>query len=739
MKKYLAKILADHWPSFIFLIVTIIFLFPTLRVSGTPFKYDWYWPLFNLREYWHNLFYFGETGILSIFGKPFNLLMGLPALIGMSPIVYFKIYLMSVHLLSALGMYNFLKKRVKNSLLAVIGGIIYAFSPYIFIRTILGYSGALVSYAVVPWALICIFDRDLSKWKNFMLSGFLFVMIFFQVQNGLIFLMFIFVKIVVDLALKNSKSVRTAGLFVLSGLVLCLPWIVIYFFQKHSAAAIVSGNSATTLGYIEMLPHSYRNLLMLSDHQITTGYFYPLAQWSIYLMAFLFIYLLVGLSLFDKKQRGLIWPLFLVSLFVVPLYKGPAGLFGGFYRWLFSHFPLVAVFRETYHFEFIFVLMVCVLFILGADKILIFIRTRAAKISLIGYFVAVIIIISSATAIIYPYFTFNYAGYFSLQNFPPEYSGLHNYLDNNPSLCQKIYYPPGLGFPYFYGDQTPDASNSDTVAISLGVLRLDDGTTYSYLPNTERFFRNELVSQFYEINDSGQFVSLLNEGSINCIIVRTDLGTKYKDASNLGKETDPAIISKWENTDLLGLARSKQGLNEVKSFGNNIYIFKQNKQTKPEPDFLNLKLDKTGNNIADQFAYRLPLTAYSLPLTDWATDFVYYKDGWSRGRYDFWRKLLFTELRQDFVYTDKPDSVLSGKIAQSGSYEIWTRYLTGGAAGEINLEFTNLEFKIQKDIGAEKFVWKKLGDVDVKKGDSVDIKNISGENAIADLVLVKIN
>lgn len=734
MKKHLSKILADRWPLFVFLIVTIFFLFPVLRVSGIPFKYDWYWPLFNLKEYWHNLFSFGETGIFGIFGKPFNLLMGFPWLIGMSSIVYFKVYLILVHLSSALGMYNFLKKRVENSLLAVIGGMIYAFSPYIFIRTILGYSGALVSYAFVPWALICIFDRDLSKWKNFILSGFLFVTIFFQVQNGLLFLMFIFIKIIVDLASKKYKSIRTVGSFILSGLILYLPWIVIYFFQKHPVATIVSGNSATTLGYIGMLPHSYRNMLMLSDHQITTGYFYPLAQRSIYLVLFIIIYSLVGISLFNKKQRDLILPLFLTSLLVVPLYKGPIGLFGGFYRWFFGHFPLIAVFRETYHFEFIFVLMVCLLFILGADKILTFIRAHGPKISSTGYFAAVIITISCAMAIIYPYFTFNYAGYFSLQHFPQEYYDLHNYLDSNPAMCQKIYYPPGLGFPYFYGDQTPNASNSNTVAISLGVPRLDDGTTYSYLPSSERFFRNELVSQFYETNDSGQFVSLLNEGSINCVIVLTDIGTKYKDASNLGRETDPAIISKWENDDALGLIKSKQGLRFEKQFSQSVYLYKS--EIRNNSTFKNSKLEKIGNLAIEQFSNR---TIVQLPLTDWATNYVYYKDGWSRGRYDFWRKQLFTELRQDFIYTDKPGSILSGKIMQSGNYDVWTRYLTGGVVGTWDLGLGGSKFQVQKDQGEEKFVWKKLGDVSVQKGDNVKIENVNGENAIADLVLVKSN
>jgi hypothetical protein len=203
---------------------------------------------------------------------------------------------------------------------------------------------------------------------------------------------------------------------------------------------------------------------------------------------------------------------------------------------------------------------------------------------------------------------------------------------------------------------------------------------------------------------------------------------------------------------MLSLARSKVGLEEVKSFGDNIFIFKApitKKQdiyeatlraSNNQPSIIN---NQTAQPASQQFSppkEDLPSggnsTILELPITSWANDFDYYKDGWSRGRYAFWRKELFADLKQDFIYTDKQDSALTGKIDQTGNYELWARYLTGGSPGEVEYRIGNIEYRIKKDAGEEKFVWKDLGAVNVSQGDQLSIKNLDGENAIADLVLV---
>ena len=80
--------------------------------------------------------------------------------------------------------------------------------------------------------------------------------------------------------------------------------------------------------------------------------------------------------------------------------------------------------------------------------------------------------------------------------------------------------------------------------------------------------------------------------------------------------------------------------------------------------------------------------------------------------------------------------MLSGQISESGDYDLVIRYLTGGTPGNFQFSIFNFQTTIVKNPGEEKFVVKNLGKVNVEKGDKLEIKNISGENAIADIILV---
>lgn len=192
-------------------------------------------------------------------------------------------------------------------------------------------------------------------------------------------------------------------------------------------------------------------------------------------------------------------------------------------------------------------------------------------------------------------------------------------------------------------------------------------------------------------------------------------------------ETDKTILDKWNNKDLLGLAESKKGLKLEKQFGDRIFIFKidQNAKIKDQNEIQNPNIQ-----TIQQFS-----NSTMLPITSWASEFDKYKDGWSRGRYDFWRKHLFTRLRQDFIYTTKNGAVLSHQAGEDLAGELVVRYLDGGTAGSFEIKIQDAKYKIEKNTGEEKFVVKNLGKISVKKDGTVKITNISGENAIADIIL----
>jgi len=774
--KYLETMINKWFKSnFIFLLfVAVAFCQVHLLGTSNPFRYDWSWPIFDLRQFWSGLTGGSIQGIFSSLSRTGPAMFGLFGLINFPSVLLLKLFIFLVHFTAGYGFYRFIRNKVNSEVIAVISGLVYAFTPYIFIRTIVGFTWSMLAYAILP-IFLAKFWQSNKKILDFLIIGFLFSLIFGQTQAGILVALIITIYLFVDLCsrllcqLRNIGSarndreellipIRNYFFTFVSLIIFALPWMIVMLVKKQPIAT-VSGSAATTLNFIASLPHSFRNMFMLSDHHITAGYFYPLSHDRYYLIVWLMVWAIAGCAIFNKKNRKLVLTFIISLLLVLPFIKGPTGIFRNFYIWFYNHFPQIAVFRETYHFEFLFAISLCILFALGLDWIwgrIDELKTKVERLKskdsfqkLIGLLLTSLkaVLAASTVVIIYPYLTFNYAGYLKLQQIPQEYTDLYNYFQKNKDICHKIYYPPGLGFIYFKNDKSPGASNSDLIASSLGVPYLTDGASVLNLPTTEMFYRNELVSQFYEKRDSGQFISLLQEGSIDCVVVRTDLDTKYDQASNLGKETDQAIVSKWGNKDILGLTKSKEGLNEIKNFGDNIHIFKISNCSNysncskqiSSPNFENAKLDQTGKSTIDQFSQIRNSKFEILPLTDWATEFSYYKDGWSRGRYDFWRKHLFTELRQDFIYTNKQDSILSGKVAQSGSYDLWARYLTGGSVGTWDLEVGSSKFQAERDLGKEKFVWAKLGSLSVQKNDIIRINNIIGENAIADLILAKMN
>jgi len=721
--------------------------------AGHPFRYDWGWPIFDMKQFWDGLTSGGSFGLFSSLSKNGPALFGLFGLIHFPPFIFFKIFIFLVHFTAGYGFYRFIRSRVKSETVAIISGLAYAFSPYIFIRTIVGFVWSMVAYAVLP-ILLLKFWQTKKKVLDYLIIGFLFSLIFGQTQAGLLTFFIITVYTVIGLFTKERFVAVKNYLFALISLALfALPWAIVMLFHKTNLS-VVSGGAVTTLNFMASRSHSYRNMLMLSDHDITSSFLYVLSHNALIMAGFAIVWFVALCALLCKKNRQLVLTFFISSLLVIPFYKGPVGHFGSFYLWFYNHVPQIMIFRETYHFEFLFAIALCVMFAVGLDWLWkgidhdrIYNFQKATNTGLKTFFAG------SAIFIITPYLTFDYAGYSPMRQIPADYNELYKYFQDNKEVCHKIYYPPGLDFNYFKGDKSLGASNGDNIAGSIGIPYVNGGTSILNTPSPEMFYQNELVSQFYEKNDNGEFVSLLNEGGVDCVVVRQDIDTKYDQAMNLKFEKDLSILKKWNQNDWLAMTKAKKGLILEKQFGENIYIFKisNSKFLISNPFGLaqggqilnpNDKMLKTGQPAIQQFNPSTALragesTIVGLPLTDWANYYSYYKNGWSRGRYDFWRKHLFTQLRQDFIYTDKPDSVLTGKIEETGSYELWARYLTGGVPGEIELRIRNYELRIQKEQGVEKFVWKKIGDITLDGKTNIEIRNISGENAIADLVLVE--
>ncbi|MEK9155683.1 MAG: hypothetical protein AAB360_00065 [Patescibacteria group bacterium] len=717
------------------LLMLAVLVLSHLRSDGLPLRYDWDWPLLDMRNLWRE---FGDFRA----GNPFdfaskNGLILLAPLGLFRPEFSFALFLILLHALAAAGFFLFAKSQGVNRLAATISALVYAFNPYLFVRTIVGFRWSLLAFAALPFFLHLYFNIKKKNWRHYLGLGFLYSLVFAQVQAGLLLTLFLMINLLVAAGRRRERFFNL--IFSWSALVLfLLPWFVLSLSYDQGAEQI-RAVAVTTLEYMRMMPHSAGNFLNFSDHQITHNFFYALSHDPRYLFGLAVFWLAALFGLGNRPRRELALTSILTLISVAPFPKGPSGPLGPIFVALFERIPALGIFREIYHLQFIVAAAAIILFAFGLDYLFACLSAFSLRPLASGLKT---LLAGSALFIIAPYLTFDYAGYLPLTKVPAEYRELKNYLADS-GVCQKAYYPPGLGFVYFKDERAEfrDAANSDLLALALGVPRLDDGATFSFLPTAERFYRNELVSQFYEKHDQGEFASLLAEGGVDCVILRLDTESRFAQASNLWRETDPVIVKKWNQTDLLALVRSKEGLVETKRFGENIHIFKfQNPNNKSQINS-NDRITKIGNSARGQWGNK---AIKQLPITEWARGFAYYEDGWSRGRYDFWRKHLFTQLRQDFIYTDKPESVLSGKATESGSYELWIRHLVGGSSGSFQFSVFRPagdhpkgdKFQVDKDVGVEKFVWRKLGDIDIKADDEIKIINVAGENAIADIVFV---
>jgi hypothetical protein len=728
MKVALSKVIRNYWPLLGYFLISIVLLYPILIQEGVPFKYDWSWPLFDMNEYRRTVGNQSSFGILSALGKYANVYLGFFGILNISPNIALKIFLISAHVISGYGFYLFISKRIKFKIVAFIAGIAYAFSPYIFIRTIVGFIYSLIAYACLPLFLNIFINREKKKLIDFILLGLLFSFIASQIQAGVLLALLIIV-IIFSEKQKIILRLKESVLLVAAILIVILPWILYALFSS-GVSQVASGGQVTTLNYIANLPHSLRNVLFFSDHIITRDYFYSFAREPIVVVGFAIFYLVALISVFDKKNRSLALSLIISSLIIIPFSIGPTGIFSNFYTFVFNHFPLIAVFRETYHLIFLLTFNLITLFALGLSYIY---QKLAGK----RPFFWLIKIVATATIIVVidPYLTFDYAGYFRLQKIPGEYKEADAFFQENSDYCKLAYYPPNLGFVRFADDPTAEtsASNSDIIAWDFALPRVTDAASVLSIAGDEMYGRNHLTSQFLEFSDDGEFTALAKDQGVDCVIIRDDLTSLYFLANNVWRDPDFSVRLKWMNQDMLSLAENKKGLRLDKRFGDKIYVFKidQSAKTKDQSDNLKFKID---NKTIQQYNNT---TTIFLPITDWANNYDWYTEGWARGRYNFWRKHLFAQLEQDFIYTAKDDSEVSGKVFGSGSYKLLVRYLDGGEGGKFKIQNSKFKIEVEKTIGEEKFVVKNLGQIELDKGDQLTITNVSGENAIADLVLIE--
>jgi hypothetical protein len=709
-----------NWPFLVYLIISLIFLYPTIKNQGIPFKYDWSWPIFDLRYFLNIVFGTDNQGLVAIFGKNLFFILGLFEFIKFPPELLLKIFLVLVYSLSGYGFFRFVESKIDNRIIAITSGLFYAFSPYIFVRTITGFLTSLAAYAALPW-FFWFYFADRNRKKNicyYLLIGLLFSLVFSQVQAGILIFLVLAIDLIIGSFQKSLLQKLKHFLFTVISLIFFhLPWVILSLLTPNRSA-IPTGAEVTTLNFIASLPHSLRNVLMLSDHHITRDFFYALGREKMFIVGFCGFFAVALLSIFNKRLRSISLPLIISSILILPLTIGPTGIFTKVFTDLFNFFPPLATFRETYHFQFLLAFALVFLFAIGADWLIEKIPKKIIKTK-----TSLAIVISAlGLFIIAPFFTFDFAGYLKFQEIPGDYLKFKEYV-NKESVCKKVYYPPSLGFIYFKNDQSQDALNADILASNLGIPYVSFDSSVLNTTSDGMYFRNQLTSAFLNGNQQEKLIALMKAGGVDCLAVRDDLDNKYHQVSNLSREPETAVRKKWLSPDLLSLATANPYLALDKKFADKIYLFKISDLGEKISAF---KTKETTEPFSD---------GEYLPLSDWASIFDYYRDGWSRGRYAFWKRPAFADLSDDFIMTDTT-GVLENKIGQRGRYRVYSRYFDGDPSAAWELSIDNQKFTINNNSDRQVFIWRELGVVEIENGD-LKIENLSGLNAIAEIVLVK--
>jgi len=81
-------------------------------------------------------------------------------------------------------------------------------------------------------------------------------------------------------------------------------------------------------------------------------------------------------------------------------------------------------------------------------------------------------------------------------------------------------------------------------------------------------------------------------------------------------------------------------------------------------------------------------------------------------------------------------SVLKKEINQRGHYRLYSRYYDGEPSAIWQIKIDDQKFAVKNNTNSQVFVWRDLGVVEIKNG-NFEIENLSGLNAIAEVVLVK--
>lgn len=350
-----------------FLILAFIAFRGLLFKSGT-LGHSWDWLIPSRSDYLQGLFFssfstwqatnLGESRLFQLSAIPFNVLFFSFSFLGLTGDFISKFLVISTIVLSGWGMFFFLtqlqeKTAPKTSLFPpLMGGIFYAFSPFLFAEFIGGATTQFFSYSLVPWLFYFVLKINNSqrfKVKYLLIAALFlsFITISLQVLVLSFFLLAFYSLAQVD----RVKYLFNLFLISLVYLFFNSYWILPTFFEFTSFARTVFASSFFDPTHLKF------NVPSLPEIFLGTGYWRPIFMDSISpalrpVWAGI-IYLFVAFILFSnllirKRRESVFWVLILLVSFIFA--TGGKEPLGDQVLWLYFHIPLMSLFRSPQHF-----------------------------------------------------------------------------------------------------------------------------------------------------------------------------------------------------------------------------------------------------------------------------------------------------------------------------------------------------------------------------------------------------
>jgi hypothetical protein len=141
-----------------------------------------FWETWKLPQ-WSPYIFCGIPSFASLMYAPFVYMPG-TILLPLTRLVAFPSMLFPAlhYILAAMGVFLFLRRKGASFWPALLGGVVFMFTPYLITMQVFGHGSQMMTAAYIPWALWAV-DRLIEKfsWRNLALAG---LILGFQLQRG---------------------------------------------------------------------------------------------------------------------------------------------------------------------------------------------------------------------------------------------------------------------------------------------------------------------------------------------------------------------------------------------------------------------------------------------------------------------------------------------------------------------------------------------------------------------------